>query len=207
MRGDALLSPAVTRRLISEFVSRPPAAAAAAGMETLTNRERGVVAPVAHGLSNDHGLRDSKSPLRARLLVVLGHMAVIPATRRRSESEPYRKATPAVAAARVWGACPASGDRSTAQVFRHSLQTSVRGCLCLRLTRGPLPSRVRGKTLVVHSSLPLRQECSVTAPARRSVAPTSARRTTSDIHPLGSRVLTMSGPAWRSRMTTACKRN
>jgi DNA-binding NarL/FixJ family response regulator len=53
MRGDALLSPAVTRRLISEFVARPPDAAAAAGMEMLTNREREVVALVAHGLSND----------------------------------------------------------------------------------------------------------------------------------------------------------
>jgi DNA-binding NarL/FixJ family response regulator len=53
MRGDALLSPAVTRRLISEFVARPPDALAAAGMETLTGREREVVALVAHGLSND----------------------------------------------------------------------------------------------------------------------------------------------------------
>lgn len=51
--GDALLSPAVTRRLISEFVARPPDATAAAGMETLTSREREVVALVAHGLSND----------------------------------------------------------------------------------------------------------------------------------------------------------
>src|SRR5215467_7596378 len=53
MRGDALLSPAVTRRLISEFVARPPDAVTAVGMETLTNREREVVAMVAHGLSND----------------------------------------------------------------------------------------------------------------------------------------------------------
>jgi DNA-binding NarL/FixJ family response regulator len=53
MRGDSLLSPAVTRRLISEFVARPPDAVSAAGMETLTNREREVVAMVAHGLSND----------------------------------------------------------------------------------------------------------------------------------------------------------
>ncbi|MFI0482535.1 response regulator [Actinomadura sp. 9N215] len=52
-RGDALLSPAVTRRLISEFVARPPDALAAAGMEPLTNREREVVALVAHGLNND----------------------------------------------------------------------------------------------------------------------------------------------------------
>jgi DNA-binding NarL/FixJ family response regulator len=53
MRGDSLLSPAVTRRLISEFTARPPDAVAAAGMESLTNREREVVALVAHGLSND----------------------------------------------------------------------------------------------------------------------------------------------------------
>jgi DNA-binding NarL/FixJ family response regulator len=53
MRGDSLLSPAVTRSLISEFVARPPDAVAAAGMERLTNREREVVALVAHGLSND----------------------------------------------------------------------------------------------------------------------------------------------------------
>jgi DNA-binding NarL/FixJ family response regulator len=49
VRGDALLSPAVTRRLISEFVARPPDVLAAAGMESLTNREREVVALVAAG--------------------------------------------------------------------------------------------------------------------------------------------------------------
>jgi DNA-binding NarL/FixJ family response regulator len=52
MRGDALLSAAVTRRLISEFVARPPDALGSASMEMLTNREREVVALVAHGLSN-----------------------------------------------------------------------------------------------------------------------------------------------------------
>jgi DNA-binding NarL/FixJ family response regulator len=53
MRGDALLSPAVTRQLITEFVARPPDALGTAGLETLTNREREVVALAAHGLSND----------------------------------------------------------------------------------------------------------------------------------------------------------
>jgi DNA-binding NarL/FixJ family response regulator len=53
MRGDALLSPAVTRQLVSEFVARPPDARPIAGLETLTNREREVLALVAHGLSND----------------------------------------------------------------------------------------------------------------------------------------------------------
>jgi DNA-binding NarL/FixJ family response regulator len=52
-RGDALLSPVITRRLISEFVSRPPDASLAHGLEVLTNREREVVALVAGGLSND----------------------------------------------------------------------------------------------------------------------------------------------------------
>ena len=53
MSGDAMMSPAVTSRLISEFVARPPDAVAAAGMETLTGREREVMALAAHGLSND----------------------------------------------------------------------------------------------------------------------------------------------------------
>ena len=52
-RGDALLSPAITRRLISEFVSRPPEALPSEGLEVLTNREREVMALVARGLSND----------------------------------------------------------------------------------------------------------------------------------------------------------
>lgn len=52
--GEALLSPGVTRRLISEFASRPVRAGATpAQMAVLTDREREVVALVAEGLSND----------------------------------------------------------------------------------------------------------------------------------------------------------
>ncbi|WP_392673776.1 response regulator [Streptomyces sp. LN785] len=52
-RGDALLSPAVTRRLIGEFVSRPPDRATAPGFEALTRREREVTALAARGLTNE----------------------------------------------------------------------------------------------------------------------------------------------------------
>lgn len=66
-RGDALLSPAITRRLIAEFVSRPPDAAHAAGLEALTNREREVVALAARGLANDEiAARMVISPLTAK---------------------------------------------------------------------------------------------------------------------------------------------
>jgi DNA-binding NarL/FixJ family response regulator len=51
-RGDALLSPAITRRLIGEYVARRPEPAPGA-LDVLTNREREVTALVARGLSND----------------------------------------------------------------------------------------------------------------------------------------------------------
>ncbi|MFI7707302.1 response regulator [Nonomuraea sp. NPDC049480] len=51
-RGDALLSPAITRRLIGEYVARRPEPAPR-GLDVLTNREREVTALVARGLSND----------------------------------------------------------------------------------------------------------------------------------------------------------
>ena len=53
--GEALLSPGVTRRLITEFVARPEARgpAPASMLPELTDREREVVALVAGGLSNE----------------------------------------------------------------------------------------------------------------------------------------------------------
>jgi DNA-binding NarL/FixJ family response regulator len=53
-RGDALLSPGITRRLIADFVSRPdrrPLAVVA--LQELTAREREVMALIAGGLSSD----------------------------------------------------------------------------------------------------------------------------------------------------------
>jgi DNA-binding NarL/FixJ family response regulator len=67
MRGDALLSPGVTRQLISEFVARPADVLPAADLDRLTNREREVVTLVAHGLSNDEiAERMVLSPMTAK---------------------------------------------------------------------------------------------------------------------------------------------
>jgi len=52
-RGDALLAPAVTRTLISEFIAGPAPANPAAGRDVLTAREQEIVELVARGLSND----------------------------------------------------------------------------------------------------------------------------------------------------------
>ena len=53
-RGDALLAPSVTRRLIAEFASRPETSRTSPrALLWLTTREREVMALVASGLSND----------------------------------------------------------------------------------------------------------------------------------------------------------
>jgi DNA-binding NarL/FixJ family response regulator len=55
-RGEALLAPSITRRLIEEFASkkRPRAAAAAKGhLAELTEREREVLVLIARGLNNE----------------------------------------------------------------------------------------------------------------------------------------------------------
>ncbi|MBW0272693.1 LuxR family transcriptional regulator [Nocardia sp. MH4] len=53
-RGDALLAPSITRRLIARYVTQPPHTPATdSALRELTAREREAVALAAHGLSND----------------------------------------------------------------------------------------------------------------------------------------------------------
>ncbi|MEV0082606.1 response regulator transcription factor [Saccharopolyspora sp. NPDC050642] len=52
-RGDALLAPAITRRLIAEFADRSDRPAPHPRLNSLTDREREVLTLVARGLSND----------------------------------------------------------------------------------------------------------------------------------------------------------
>jgi DNA-binding NarL/FixJ family response regulator len=52
-RGDALLAPSITRKLINRYVTEPFHTRAGTELEELTNRERESVALVAQGLSND----------------------------------------------------------------------------------------------------------------------------------------------------------
>ena len=70
-RGDALLSPSVTRRLITDLASRPerppPGDSSVRALAALTDREREVLGLVAEGLSNDEiAARLFLSPLTSK---------------------------------------------------------------------------------------------------------------------------------------------
>ena len=70
-RGDALLSPSVTRRLITDLATRPerpkPSDTSGRALVALTEREREVMVLVAEGLSNDEiAARLFLSPLTSK---------------------------------------------------------------------------------------------------------------------------------------------
>jgi DNA-binding NarL/FixJ family response regulator len=52
-RGEALLAPSLTQRLITEYVQRPPPGGVPEVLLQLTEREREVLVLMARGLSND----------------------------------------------------------------------------------------------------------------------------------------------------------
>ncbi len=73
--GDALLSPTITRRLIEEFVRRPPAGSGLpAQLADLTERELDVMRLVARGLSNSEIARElfvSEATVKTHLTHIL----------------------------------------------------------------------------------------------------------------------------------------
>ncbi|KUL29709.1 response regulator [Actinoplanes awajinensis] len=66
-RGDALLAPSITRKLIDRYVTQPPQADAHTVLPRLTARERQAVTLAARGLSNDQIAADMViSPVTAK---------------------------------------------------------------------------------------------------------------------------------------------
>jgi DNA-binding NarL/FixJ family response regulator len=77
-RGDGVIAPAVTRRLIAAFAATTPALDLAA-LDTLTARERDVLAAIGQGRSNAEiaiGLGMAESTVKTHVSRVLGKLGV-----------------------------------------------------------------------------------------------------------------------------------
>ena len=72
--GDALLSPAITRRLIEQFTAAERTAQVPPGLDELTSREREVLLLIAKGMSNGEiaaNLFVSESTIKTHITRVL----------------------------------------------------------------------------------------------------------------------------------------
>ena len=78
-RGDALLAPAITRRLIADFAARTDAQPSTDRLRPLTDREREVLAEVATGRNNAEiaaRLRMSPATVKTHLNRIMAKLAV-----------------------------------------------------------------------------------------------------------------------------------
>jgi DNA-binding NarL/FixJ family response regulator len=78
--GDALVAPAITRRLLEQFVARPkPGARSPESLERLTDREVEVLRHVARGLSNAELARElhlSEATVKTHMTRILGKLGL-----------------------------------------------------------------------------------------------------------------------------------
>ena len=78
-RGDALIHPSVTRRLIADFSRRQPRPEAYPGLEQLTSRETDVLKCIATGLSNKEVARTlflSETTVKTHVAHILSKLGV-----------------------------------------------------------------------------------------------------------------------------------
>jgi DNA-binding NarL/FixJ family response regulator len=77
--GEALLAPSVTRRVIEEFVRQPRGGRPPAELDDLTDREREVLALLAHGRTNDEIAAElvvSRGTVKTHVARVLGKLGL-----------------------------------------------------------------------------------------------------------------------------------
>ncbi len=77
--GEALLAPAITRRLIAEFVRRPPDRKRSPELERLTERELDVLRQVARGLANQeiaHALSVTAATVKTHVNHILSKLGL-----------------------------------------------------------------------------------------------------------------------------------